>query len=191
MNRRTFVKRGVLGGLLLFLGGGTILAALPTLPGAVPTEPLRVLDARAFQVLVAIARRVVTEPGADPVAVAHGVDLALTYVPLEVQGDIGKLLLLFESALSGFVFDRRIKPFTRLDASSQDRVLASWRDSRVALRRTGYQALRKLCLAANYAMPSSWAAVHYPPPTPVGGAYDDSKMGTPEWLRENGIPGPL
>jgi hypothetical protein len=191
LNRRTFLKRGLLGGALLALGGGTMLAFRPTRYGAAPTRALVVLDPRAFQVLVAVARRIVTTEGADPVAIAHGIDGALASSPPEAQADIGKLLMLFENALGGLLFDGRVTPFTHLSPGEQDRVLERWRDSKLALRRTGYQALRKLCLASYYAMPSSWGPVHYPPPMSVGEPYDDSKMGTPEWLAEHGVEGPL
>jgi hypothetical protein len=71
-----------------------------------------------------------------------------------------------ESALAGMIFDGRTKPFTRLSPEAQDAVLAHWRDSRLLVRRTGYQVLRKLTCAAHYAQPTSWASVGYPgPPT--------------------------
>ena len=39
MNRRTFVRRGLVGAAVLFLGGGG-LALYPTLETATPTRPL-------------------------------------------------------------------------------------------------------------------------------------------------------
>ena len=178
MNRRTFLKRGLAGAAVLALGGGT-LAVLPTKEIAAPTRALAVVSARHFQVLVAVAKRVVPET-ADPVAVAHGVDDLLRRAAPESQSDFNNLLGLFENALPGLLFDGRILPFTRLSPESQDAVLRSWRDSRLALRRTGYHALRRICLATAYADEATWAAIGYPPP-PTGLnaiAYDDSKAGT-------------
>ncbi len=89
------------------------------------------------------------------------------------------LLGLFENALPGLLFDGAFFPFTRLSPESQDAVLEHWRDSRLALRRTGYNALRRICLAVAYGDESAWAAMGYPPP-PTGLnaiAYDDSKAG--------------
>ena len=52
------------------------------------------------------------------------------------------------------------------------------------LRRNGYQALRKLALTAYYMEESSWGPLDYqPPPSLRAIAYDDSQVGTPEWLR--------
>ena len=182
-SRRTFLRTGLIGGGLLALGGGG-LAFYPSKVVGVATAPLLVLQPRAFQVLVAVASRIVTASGSDPVVIAHGVDRALSYALPESQEAINKLLGLFENALTGLIFDGRVKPFTRLSPESQDAVLESWRRSRVELRRTGYQALRKLTLAAYYMEESSWGAVAYKPPQSLRAiAYDDSQVGTPEWVR--------
>ncbi len=176
MNRRTFLKRGLIGGAVLILGGGT-LAVLPTKEIAAPTKALAVVSASHFQVLVAIAKRVVP-PTADAVAVAHGVDDLLRRAPDEARSDFDKLLGLFENALPGLIFDGRVLPFTRLSPESQDAVLRGWRDSRLALRRTGYHALRRICLAIAYADETQWPAIGYSPPTGLNAmAYDDSKAG--------------
>jgi len=189
-SRRSFLKKGLLGGVLLALGG-VGLAFYPSRDVGTATMPLAVLEPRSFQVLVAVASRVVTAKGADPVAIAHGVDRALSYALPETQEAINKLLGLFENALPGLFLDGRLQPFTRLSAESQDAVLESWRTSSIALRRNGYQALRKLTLAAYYMEESSWGPLAYHPPKGFSAmAYDDSQMGTPEWVRAqaNGDP---
>lgn len=186
MNRRSFLKTGLLGGALLALGG-TSLALFPTRHQGSPSHPLRVLGEGPFQVMVAVARRMVTDPGADPVAIAEQVDVLATCLPPEVQRDIVKLLGLFESALGGLLLDGHLLPFTRLSPEDQDRVIERWRTSRIALRRSGYQALKKLSYLAHYVEPWSWAAIGFPSPAKVGEPYDDSKMGTPEWLKERGL----
>jgi len=181
-SRRSFLKKGLFGGVVLALGG-TGLAFYPSAHLASPTAPLVVLSSASFQVLVAVAGRMVVAQGADPVAIAHAVDQALTRVPLEVQAEMNKLLGLLESALPGLLLDARAQPFTRLSPEARDRVLTTWSTSRFAIRRSGYQALRKLCLASHYTEESSWAAIDYHPPTGLNAmAYDDSKAGTPEWL---------
>lgn len=191
MNRRSFLKKGLLGGALLALGGAG-LALAPTRHLASPTSALLVLDERAFQILVAVAARIVPIAGADHVAIAQGVDLALSRAAPESQSDLVKLLGLFENALPGLLLDGRALPFTRLDAEAQDKVLASWRDSRITLRRGGYQALRKLCLAAYYAEEKTWKAIRYNGPPDLGGFFhDDSKAGTPDWLAAQAKQSPL
>jgi hypothetical protein len=181
-SRRRVLKLGLAGAALLLLGGSG-LALYPSRACGAPTAPLVALDERAFQVLVAVAARIVTAAGADPVAIAQGVDRALSYALAETQSDVRALLGLFENALAGFVFDLRVTPFTRLSPSAQDAALESWRTSRLVVRRTGYQALRKLCLASFYVQEASWSDLGYAPPSGLNAAaYDDPEIGTPEWL---------
>jgi len=166
MNRRTFIRRGLWGGLLLAVGGAVGLGAWPSARKYAPRNQLRALDARQFTVLAAVASRTVTAPGADPIVIAERVDAQMALAPPEARRDFGRLLLLFENALAGLLFDGRARPFTRLSPDAQDRVLAAWRDSRLAVRRTGYGALRKLTQAAWWAAPEAWPDTGYPgPPT--------------------------
>ena len=177
VDRRTFLKRGLLGGALLALGG----VGLGLWPGrqlAAPRGALKVLKPRAFQVLVAAATRIVDAPGADPVQIAHSVDDALTFAVPVAGKDFNGLLMLLESALAGLVLDGRPVPFTRLAGQSQDEVLLAWRDSGLAVRRSGYHALRKICLAAHWMQEASFGSVGYAPPTGLNEhAYPDSKWG--------------
>jgi len=182
-SRRSILKTGLLGSALLLLGGGGLLL-YPSKEVAAPTAPLDAVEPRPFQVLIALAGRIVTAKGADPVAIAHGFDRMLKYALPETQLGINQLLGLFENALPGLLLDGRAKPFTRLSPESQDAVLESWRTSRITLRRCGYQALRRLILLAYYIEESSWPALGYQPPSGMSAmAYDDSKVGTPDWIR--------
>lgn len=166
MTRRGFLKRGLFGGALL-LAGGVGLGLWPTRYARKPKRPLRALDERQFAILAAVASRTVAAPGADPVTIAERVDDTLALQAPEVRHDVGQLLLLLENALAGLFLDGRPMPFTRLSPKSQDAVLDSWRRSRLALRRGGYNVLRKLTQAAHYASPSTWASVGYPGPPQI------------------------
>jgi hypothetical protein len=166
MNRRTFIRRGLWGGLLLAVGGSISLGMWPTDKRWKPRKPLRALDERQFAVLAAVAARTVQAPNADPLTIAERIDAQMAVSPVEVQKDFGKLLLLFDNALAGLVFDGRPKPFTHLSPAAQDDVLVSWRESRLLVRRSGYGVLRKLTQAAHYAAPEAWPDTGYPgPPT--------------------------
>jgi hypothetical protein len=148
------------------VGGAIGLGTWPTERRLKPRNPLRALDDRKFAVLAAVAARMVTVPGADPITIAERLDAQMAVAPAEVRADFGKLLLLVENALAGLLFDGRARPFTHLSPEGQDGVLAAWRDSRLLVRRSGYGVLRKLTQAAHYAAPEAWADTGYPgPPT--------------------------
>lgn len=186
--RRSLLKKGLFGGLILLLGGGTGLALLPSHDGFTPPPALLSLSPARFQVLAAIAARI-APPGADGGAVALEVDRLLSYALVEARQDIERLLGLFENALPGLLLDGRALPFTRLSGASQDAVLGSWSKSSLTLRRTGLQALRRLCLMAYWTQESSWRAIGYDPPRGLNAAaMDDSKLGTPEWIAAQSAP---
>lgn len=100
----------------------------------------------------------------DAAAVAHRVDELLVAQSAEARRDLGRLLLLFDNALSSALLDGRLRPFSHLSSEEQVAELEAWRDSRLVLRRTGYQALRKLTQAAYYSSPETWNQAGYPGP---------------------------
>ena len=144
MKRRSFLKRGLLGGFLLSTAGGLGLGLFPSRIDYKPTRKLNVLDERRFSVLAAVAARTVRADGAGPVEIAHRVDEVFAQRGPEMQKDFVQLLTLLENALAGFLFDGRRRPFTRRRPEAQDAVLRDWRDSSLAVRRGGYLVLRKL-----------------------------------------------
>ncbi len=75
------------------------------------------------------------------------------------------LLMLFENALPNFLLGGRVVPFTQLAADDQDQVLREWAESRLAIKRTGYVALKTLVSAAYFGQPSVWAAMGYSRPS--------------------------
>lgn len=166
ISRRAFLKNGLIGGSLITVGTLGFFARRPSDLSRAPTGALAILDARTFAVLAAVAERVVPED-ADTLTVTHRVDIALQYLPLEGQEDIRTALLLLENGLAGLLTRGSGVPFTALSAEGRDDALSAWADSRIALLRGAFQALRKLCLAAYYAPLSAGEAIGYRgPPFP-------------------------
>jgi hypothetical protein len=112
------------------------------------------------------------------VGVARAADRIADRTEASAQKELRQLLGLFENGLAGFLFGGRTRPFTRLDGAEQDRVLEEWRDSGIALRRTGYAALRTLLMAAYYQSPLVWPAVGYGGPP---GIFKDGPT-LPKWF---------
>jgi hypothetical protein len=181
VSRRSVIKRGLLSGALLAAGGAGFLAFRSGTPVTLPADGLLVFTPAQFAVLDAVARRVVRPrpgwPGVDRVGVARAADRIAAHVEPSAQKELQQLLGLFDNGLAGFLFGGRTRPFTRLEGPEQDAVLAEWRDSRIAVRRTGYAALRTLVIAGYYQSPEVWTAMGYPGPPRI---FEDGPS-LPEW----------
>ena len=188
LSRRSLLKRGLLGGSLLAVGGLGFLALRGGRMVPVPPDGLRVFSPREFAVLDAVAHRLVRPrqgwPTVEEVGVALNADRIAERTEPSAQKELKQLLGLFENGLAGFLFGGRTRPFTALEGEEQDQVLAEWRDSALAIRRTGFSALRTLVLAGYYKSPKVWPALGYPG-LPAGIHRPDA----PEW-RGGDVPRP-
>jgi hypothetical protein len=168
-SRRSLLRKGLWGGLLLALGGGGFLALRK---GPVVRLPagLQVLDEREYAVVAALVARIIPRrqgfPPAEELETAVAVDRILSQEDESARREVRQLLLLFENALPTLLFGGRTQPFTALATDEQDQVLEEWQTSRLTLRRSGYLALRTLVNAAYYGHPAVWPAVGYPGPPP-------------------------
>jgi len=173
-DRRRLLKRGFLGGALLLVGGALPLALRSTLVRRVPAQKLALLTADEHAILAAVAARFVPGDGAgaawptaDALDCAGKVDRLMATTLPGVGAELRQLLHLFESALFGLVLTGSPTPFTRCSPAAQDARLETWRHSRVALLRSGYQALKRLTQATYYSSPEVYALIGYPGPPEV------------------------
>lgn len=185
--RRSMLKRGLWGGVLLALGGAGFLGLRASRQYPLPAEGLEALSPREYGVVWAIAERMIPFragwPGVDQVRVAFHADRTVARLSGDARSEIKGLLGLFENGLTQFLFEGRGRPFTQLNSMEQDEVLASWERSRLALRRTGFLALRTLVMACYYGHELSWPKVGYP--GPPAGLHDAS---APVWKGEGPRP---
>ncbi len=179
-SRRTLLKRGLLGTGLLALGGGGFLASRSSKLEPPPPEPLKAVSPEQYAVLAALARRFIPDhpgfPSADSRHTALAADRVISWTDPSAQKETLQLLGLFENALAGFLFGGRTRPFTQLSPQEQDEVLDEWRTSRIAVRRTGWLALRAIVVSAYYGQKETWVVSGYPGP-PAGIHQPDA----PEW----------
>jgi hypothetical protein len=165
--RRAFLKKGLVGGLLLAAGGGAFLATRRTRP-ATGLGPLQVISPEEATVVLAVANRLVPERVGFPrpleVGLPRKFDTLVAGLHPGTQKELRRLLNLFEGALAGFLFEGQLRPFTACSPWEQDDRLRGWAHSRVTLRRSGFRALKKLICAAYYASPETWPAIGYPGP---------------------------
>jgi len=170
--RRTFLKWGLAGTVLLAVGGGAWLATRRTRPAAGLSGPFVLLSPEEVSVLVALADRLVPARAGFPapldVDVPRRVDAIIAMSAEPVQKEIRQLIRLFENALAGFLLDGQLRTFTDASPEQQDARIRAWQTSRYTLRRTGYKALKKLVYAAYYGAPATWGALGYPGPPARG-----------------------
>jgi hypothetical protein len=169
------LKKGLLGGALLLVGGALPVALRSGADVARPRRPLRLFTTHEFAVFAAVAARIVPGdggaaagwPSAEALDCAGKADELMSRVHPSVGAELRQLLRLFESGLGGLLTNLQPTPFTRLDPAGQDVRLEAWRRSRIALLRSGFQALKRLAQATYYASPETYAKVGYPGPPVV------------------------
>lgn len=167
VSRRGLLKVGLVGTALATVGGvGLALRgpALRELP-----QGLRVFDAKEFSIAVSVAEAICPPPGdASPGAVAVGVaeklDALFAGMAPAVQAEAKLLFSIFDNALMGLAFERRVAPFSKLSLEARRASLQRWAESDVAFRRTAYLTLRGLCAAFYYCDERTWPGIGYPGP---------------------------
>lgn len=91
-------------------------------------------------------------------------------LPPADQAQLGFLLGLFDSRLVNLLFTGRPGTFSAMDRGARERYLRSWALSRLNLRRSGFQALKRITAVTRYTATDekggnpTWAALQYPGP---------------------------
>jgi hypothetical protein len=182
--RRSFLKKGILGAALLFVGGAVPIALRGGIDRARARGALRLFTPREYAIFAAIAARIVPGdaaaaagiagaapatvwPSAQALDCAGKADALMALAHPSVGAELRQLLHLFESGLGGVFTNLQVTPFTRLPPDEMDARLNAWRSSRVGLLRSGYQALKRLAQATYYSSPQVYPLVGYPGPPVV------------------------
>ena len=134
LSRRRLLKAGLAGGALLAIAGGAAWFARRAMDRGSP----RALDRDAAAIVRAIVPAMLA--GALP---GNGPSLAAAV----------------DETVAGVA-----SPWNEASADEVDAFLRAWQSSGWALKRTAYDALHQLVIAAWYANPRSWPAIGYPGP---------------------------
>jgi len=180
LSRRTLLKTGLIGAT--FVAAGSVALALQKPRSPAVASQLRVFTDGEAGVLDAMAARLCPPqgrgaPGAAALGLVAYIDGMLSYADDEVRKGFKLALLMFDNALTGALFGERARPFSQLSPEDQDRVLAGWKNSSVAFRRTVYRGLSFVILSTYWAMPETWQRIGYAGPPSVQGlraAYADN-----------------
>jgi hypothetical protein len=165
MQRRTLLRLGLGGAVVLAVGGGLVTTVRPGWrAGRLTTE--------GRQVFGAVSRAVVPSlSNATPEALERqlaALEVLVAGLPRAMQSELAELLALAAS-LPGRRFLVGLEPpwaFAKVAETAQ--ALESMRRSDFSLRVQAYQALRELALAAHHADPASWVEIGYPGPLALG-----------------------
>ncbi len=85
----------------------------------------------------------------------------------EFRQQIRRMLRYFENSLFNIALHQKLKRFSHLSPTERESYLTGWANSRMPLRRTGFQALKRLILFLNYSLPDTdglnpnWKAIGY------------------------------
>ncbi len=114
--------------------------------------------------LDALCRRIVPAAYEAPVAnidLTAAVEAQLSASDPTVQRQLALLLTIFGNALVCAAAGGRLLRFSQVPAVKQDELLHSWERSRLGVRRTIFQAFRRLIVSTWYAQPESHASIGY------------------------------
>src|SRR3954469_8830170 len=167
--RRGFLKKTLGGAVLLAAAGAVPLALRKTKLRETP-KPLRFFTPAEYSIWAAVADRILTEeqpsgaPSPSQIDVAAKADAFLAPLPQNDRKDLKQLLALFDNALFSALQGGPPRPFTQMEPADQDAHLRRWQNSRLALQRTGFQAMKRLSCALYFSDPRTFAAVGYPGP---------------------------
>jgi hypothetical protein len=182
--RRGFLKK-TLGGAALLAAAGAVPVALRKTRLREPPHNLKFFTVAEYSVFAAVADRVLARdpahsdippelasvlagrpkgPSPAEIDVAGKVDEFLAPLDPASAKDLKQLVALFDNALFSFLTGGPARPFTQMDPTEQDAHLARWATSRIAIRRTGFQAMKRLVAAVYFGSPETFASVGYPGP---------------------------
>lgn len=168
LSRRTFLKVGLAGTVILAAAGGLYRATAPS------TGPSKfVLDDEGRAALGAIVGVILQGAiPAGPDALASAVSRTqqtIASLPLETQKEIQDLFGLLTLAPTRRFLVGISDQWSSTSAEEVDAFLQSWRTHRFTLLQSAYHALHDLILGAWYADESTWAQIGYPGPMKISG----------------------
>lgn len=109
-------------------------------------------------------------PGGAGTGLAERVAGVIGRLPPSDQAQVAQLLGLFESRFVNLLFAGAFRPFTALGREARERYLRGWATSRLNLRRSAFQALKRITAVTHYTATDdggknlAWAALGYPGP---------------------------
>jgi hypothetical protein len=169
ITRRRFLAIGALSTAVLATGGAFTLLRKRRGGGALSDneDARRIVRAMAPVMLAgALPASAASAAALDEVVrdALAGMDGLLPHA----RDDLSRLFSLLAFPATRVLFAGLTRSWESASADDIGDALAGWRDSRLALKRSAYDALHSLVLGAWYGSARAWAAVGYPGPPRVG-----------------------
>jgi len=117
-------------------------------------------------------------PAASAVGVDRDVAEMVRGLPSGEQREFATLLRAVESPFINLLLTGRPTRFTRLRPPEREAYLQSWAASRLAVKRQGFHAVKRLAASLYFSRPTSgsshplWERIHYEPPSSPAGVPD-------------------
>jgi hypothetical protein len=162
LSRRNFLRQTLLGSASL-----TVARFVPSFSARfVPSDlksPLLYFSEHEFVVIKAVADRIIGDgsPSASDVDAALRADAFLAGADPEVQDQFHQLLTVFNNPVFTFLWDFRFGSFVNMSDADKDSYLEDWMTSVFGFRRTGFQALKRVCMSVYYTEPHSWQSIDF------------------------------
>jgi len=159
MQRRSFLKAGLLGGLALVAGGAVYRQLRPAVAQRFALDA----DGRIMLAALIPAITGITPDAPALEAAIDRVGAAINGLPLRVQKEISDLFGLLSMAPTRRLL-AGVPAWQEATPAELAAFLQSWRTHRTEMLQTAYHGLHDLVIGGWYAEPSSWAAIGYPGP---------------------------
>ena len=162
-SRRRFLRQTLLGSLIL-TSSRTFGVSHTSLAGDEAPGSLEYFSPYEFSIMKSATARIVgldSESPLSPDDVATRVDKYLSSADPEIQEQFHQLLTVFNAPFFTFLFDWRLSSFVNMSSEDQDSYLEDWMTSNFEFRRTGFQALKRVCVSMYYTDARSWPEIGY------------------------------
>ena len=168
MRRRSLLKVGLAGGVVLALAGTGLALVQPARRDGKFTETARALfTALAPAVLAGLLP---TEAGARQQAIAEllpRIEVAINGMPPAMQAEVDELLTIAGSSVGRLALVGLGSSWGAAGSGEVQSALRGMRDSSLALRQQAYHALRDLTNGGYFADEAAWVGLGYPGQRPV------------------------
>lgn len=170
MNRRQFLKAGLIGGAVLAAGGAWVVWRDGRDADAVSPPHDRIAEILGAIAPVLLAGAWPADPAQRSTALADvtvGVKEVIAAFPPAVRSEVNDLFRLLDIRIVRRLLTGVSTSWRDADPADVKAFVERWRWSRIALLQTGYFTLHDLVSGAWYANESAWPLLGYPGPPNV------------------------